>query len=40
MLGQGAYGSVSKSLHISTGNLYAIKILSAASLSEINAIKK
>jgi len=40
MLGQGAYGSVSKALHKKTGSLFAIKILSATSLSEINSIKK
>lgn len=40
MLGQGAYGSVSKALHKRSGNLYAVKILPATSLSEINSIKK
>jgi serine/threonine kinase 4 len=33
LLGQGAYGSVSKALHKRTGDLYAIKILSASSLA-------
>lgn len=40
ILGQGAYGSVSKAMELATGELYAIKILSATSLSEITAIKK
>jgi serine/threonine kinase 4 len=40
ILGQGAYGSVSKAFHKRTGIIYAIKILSATSLSEITSIKK
>jgi serine/threonine kinase 4 len=39
-LGQGAYGSVSKALHKSTGNLYAIKILPATTHAELATIKK
>lgn len=40
LLGQGAYGSVSKALHKKTGKLFAVKILSASSFSEITSIKK
>jgi len=40
MLGQGAYGSVSKALHKKTGELYAIKMLSATSMAELDSIKK
>ena len=40
LLGQGAYGSVSKALHTKTGVTYAVKILSASSPQELNAIKK
>lgn len=40
MLGQGAFGSVSKALHKRTGELYAVKVLSATSLGEISSIKK
>lgn len=40
LLGQGAYGSVSKALHKRSGKLFAVKMLSASSLSEINSIKK
>jgi serine/threonine protein kinase len=40
ILGQGAYGSVSKALHKPTGELYAIKILPATNFAEIETIKK
>ena len=40
MLGQGAFGAVSKALHKRTGELFAVKVLSATSLCEINSIKK
>ena len=33
ILGQGAYGSVSKAFHEPSGKVYAVKILSATSLS-------
>ena len=40
ILGQGSYGSVYKALHKQKGELFAIKILPAASEIEISSIKK